>query len=489
MLSFCKRFVSAVALAGLLSAAAVGDAAARSAPDSFADLVERLMPSVVNIATTQKMPERRQMDVPRLPPGSPFEEFFKDFFERQQRGGSPQQQRRPVTSLGSGFVVDAAGFIVTNNHVIDGAEEIKVILQNGVEIPAKLVGTDQQTDIAVLQVETKEKLVPIVWGDSDKARVGDWVLAIGNPFGLGGSVTAGIVSARGRDIGAGRYDDFIQTDASINKGNSGGPLFNTDGQVIGVNTAIYSQSGGSVGIGFSVPSVIAQRVATQIREFGKTKRGWLGVRIQAVTDEIAENLGLDKARGAMVAGVTEGGPADKAKIEAGDVILSFDGKPVADMRALPRIVADSAIGKTVAVEVWRKGRKETIRAQVGELNEEEVAMAAQPNQGGGGTPRGTVDIDSLGMTLSRITPELRQKFELKPDAKGVVVTEVKSDGAAAAKDLRAGDLILDVHGSEVATPEDVRERVKQAQAEKKRSVLLRIQRGADTRFVPLALKG
>lgn len=489
MLSFCKRFVGALAVAGMLAGATVSDAVARSAPDSFADLVEKLMPSVVNIATTQKMPERRQMDVPKLPPGSPFEEFFKDFFERQQRGGTPQQQRRPVTSLGSGFVVDAAGFIVTNNHVIDGAEEIKVILQSGVEIPAKLVGTDQQTDIAVLQVETKEKLVPIVWGDSDKARVGDWVLAIGNPFGLGGSVTAGIVSARGRDIGAGRYDDFIQTDASINKGNSGGPLFNTDGQVIGVNTAIYSQSGGSVGIGFSVPSIIAQRVAMQIREFGKTKRGWLGVRIQAVTDEIAENLGLDKARGAMVAGVTEGGPADKARIEAGDVILSFDGKPVADMRALPRIVADSPIGKTVPVEVWRKGKRETIRAQVGELNEEDVAMAAQPSQGGGGAPRGTVDIDALGMSLARLTPELRQKFELKPDAKGVVVTEVKSDGAAAAKDLRAGDLILDVHGAEVASPEDVREKVKQAQAEKKRSVLLRIQRGGDTRFVPLALKG
>ncbi len=488
MLTFCKRAVGALAVAGMLTLGGVPEAAARSAPESFADLVEKLMPSVVNIATTQKMPERRQMEVPRLPPGSPFEEFFKDFFERQQRGGTPQQQqRRPVTSLGSGFVIDAAGFIVTNNHVIDGAEEIKVILQNGTEIPAKLIGTDQQTDIAVLQVETKEKLVPIVWGDSDKARVGDWVLAIGNPFGLGGSVTAGIISARGRDIGAGRYDDFIQTDASINKGNSGGPLFNTDGQVVGVNTAIYSQSGGSVGIGFSVPAVIAQRVASQIREFGKTKRGWLGVRIQAVTDEIAENLGLDKARGAMVAGVTEGGPADKAKLEAGDVILSFDGKPVADMRALPRIVADSAIGRSVPVEVWRKGKTQTLRAEVGELNEEEVAMAAQPNQGGG-TAR-AVDIDALGLTLARLTPELRQKFELKPDAKGVVVTEVKSEGAAAAKDLRVGDLILDVHGSEVETPEDVREKVKQAQAEKKRSVLLRIQRGADTRFVPLALKG
>ncbi|WP_119420129.1 DegQ family serine endoprotease [Desertibaculum subflavum] len=488
MLTQLQRMVAVAAVATIAALQFPVPAEARGAPDSFADMVEKLMPAVVNIATTQKLPERRQgtPEMPKLPPGSPFEEFFKDFFDRQQRG---QQQRRPATSLGSGFVIDASGYIVTNNHVIDGADEIKVILSTGAEIPAKLIGTDAQTDIALLQVETKEKLTAVQWGDSDKARVGDWVLAIGNPFGLGGSVTAGIISARGRDIGAGRYDDFMQTDASINKGNSGGPLFNTEGQVIGVNTAIYSQTGGSVGIGFAVPSVIAQRVALQLKEFGKTKRGWLGVRIQVVTDEIAESIGLDKARGAMVAGVTDGGPAARAKIDAGDVILSFDGKPVPDMRHLPRVVADTPIGKTVPVEVWRKGKKETLQVQVGELKEEEVAAAAagsSPKGGGGAGP--TTDVEALGLTLSRITPELRQRFELKPDAKGVVITDVKADGVAASKDLRAGDLILEVAQAEVTTPEQVRDKVKEAQAQKRKSVLLLVQRGADSRFVALPFK-
>ena len=488
MLSLLQRMAAVAAITTVAALQAPAPAQARAAPDSFADLVEKLMPAVVNIATTQKLPERRQgtPEMPKLPPGSPFEEFFKDFFDRQQRG---QQQRRPATSLGSGFVIDASGYIVTNNHVIEGADEIKVVLSTGAEIPAKLVGTDAQTDIALLRVETKEKLTAVQWGDSDKARVGDWVLAIGNPFGLGGSVTAGIISARGRDIGAGRYDDFMQTDASINKGNSGGPLFNTEGHVIGINTAIYSQTGGSVGIGFAVPSAIAQRVAMQLKEHGKTKRGWLGVRIQVVTDEIAESIGLDKARGAMVAGVTDGGPAAKAKIEAGDVILSFDGKPIPDMRALPRVVADTPIGKAVPIEVWRKGKKQNLQVEVGELKEEEIAAAAAGSSPKSSGPSGaTTDIEALGLTLSRMTPELRQRFELKGDAKGVVITDVKADGVAAGKDLRAGDLILEVAQAEVSTPEQVRDKVKEAQNQKRKSVLLLVQRGADSRFVALPLK-
>jgi serine protease Do len=282
----------------------------------------------------------------------------------------------------------------------------------------------------------------------------------------------------------------MQTDAAINKGNSGGPLFNIQGEVIGINTAIYSQTGGSVGIGFAVPSAIAQRVAMQLKEYGKTKRGWLGVRIQVVTDEIAESIGLDKARGAMVAGVSEGGPAAKAKIEPGDVILSFDGKPIPDMRQLPRVVADTPIGKTVPVEVWRKGKTQTLQVEVGELKEEEIAAAAAGSspKGGSGPSGATTDIEALGLTLSRITPELRQRFELKPDAKGVVITDVKADGVAAAKDLRPGDLILEVAQTEVSTPEQVRDKVKEVEGQKRKSVLLLVQRGADSRFVALPLK-
>ncbi|MFL5253644.1 MAG: Do family serine endopeptidase, partial [Rhodopila sp.] len=354
-------------------------AAARSAPDSFADLATRLLPAVVNVSSsttiTAKNGPGAGPEMPIFPPGSPFEQFFKDFLNKQrqgQRGGGggdddqPKPERR-AQSLGSGFIVDASGLVVTNNHVIDGADEISVILQDNTTLKAKVLGRDESGDIALLKVNSDKPLPTVDFGDSSAMRVGDWVLAIGNPFGLGGSVTAGIVSARGRDIHQGQYDDLIQTDAAINRGNSGGPLFNMDGQVIGINTAIFSPSGGSIGIGFSIPSNMAKNIVAQLKEYGHPRRGWLGVKIQQVTPDIAESLGLKGASGAMVAGITDGGPADKAKLRSGDVILKFDGQPVTEMHNLPRIVAETEIGKQVPIVVWRDGKEVALQVKVAEL--------------------------------------------------------------------------------------------------------------------------
>ena len=468
---------------------APGSAAARAAPDSFADLAEKLSPTVVNISTTQKVQtsQRGLEGFPQFPPGSPFEEFFKDFMERQQREGN--RQPRPVTSLGSGFIVDARGYVVTNNHVIAEADEVKVILHDDTELPAKIIGRDPKTDIAVLKVEPKQPLTAARWGDSDKTRVGDWVLAIGNPFGLGGTVTAGIVSARGRNIRSGPYDDFIQTDASINKGNSGGPLFSIDGEIVGINTAIFSQTGGSIGIGFAVPAALAKPVVAQLIEYGRTRRGWLGVRIQTVTEEIAESLSLDRPRGALVAGVTEGGPAEKAKIEQGDVILSFDGKPVMNMNQLPRIVAETPIGKQASVDVWRKGKPRAMKVTVGELEEQEEVATATPGKTPEKGERGTGKaIESLGLTVAPLTPDLRQRFELKDDVKGVVVTEVAPDGPAAKKEIRPGDIIVEVGQSQVRSPDEVVGRVKEVRDSKRRSVLLLLQRAGDLRFIAVPFR-
>jgi serine protease Do len=357
---------AATAAAALLIV--VPAALARPAPDGFADLAARLLPAVVNISTTQTVKtaerggERSGPDMPQFPPGSPFEQFFHDFFEHGlPKGERPEILPRHATSLGSGFVVDPAGYIVTNNHVIADADEITVILHDNTSLKAQVVGRDTKTD---------KPLTAVSWGDSDKSRVGDWVLAIGNPFGLGGSVTAGILSARQRDINSGPYDDFLQTDAPINRGNSGGPMFNMDGQVIGINTAIYSPSGGSIGIGFAIPSTLAKAVVSELRtESDHTvHRGWLGVRIQAVTGEIAESLGLDKPRGALVASVTDNGPAETAGIQPGDVVLSFDGKPVDDMRHLPRLVAETPVNKKVPVTVWRKRKETSLEVKVGKLD-------------------------------------------------------------------------------------------------------------------------
>jgi serine protease Do len=483
------------AIAAILLLAAAGLPAAaegRPAPASFADLADKLLPAVVNISTTQAQTAKNggqsRPEVPQFPPGSPFEEFFKDFFDRQQQ--QPDQPSRRATSLGSGFVVDAkAGLVVTNNHVIQDADEITVILQDDTNIKASVVGRDGKTDLALLRIETSHPLTDVSFGDSDSMRVGDWVLAIGNPFGLGGTVTAGIVSARGRDIGAGSYDDFLQTDASINRGNSGGPMFNLDGQVIGINTAIFSPSGGSVGIGFAIPANLAKTVVAQLKEFGRTRRGWLGVRIQSVTWEIAESLGLKSAGGALIASITPKGPAANAGLQPGDVILKFDGKEINETRRLPRVVAETAIDKTVPLDVWRKGKTFTTDAKVGELEvAEETGLLASGPAAPGKPSTAPKTAETLGMTLSAITADLRHQFELKEDTRGVVVTEVDARSAAAEQGVRPGDVIVEVGQDEVEKPTDVTAKVAKAKEEGKKSLLLLVDRQSDLRFVALPLK-
>ena len=476
------RFVSAwVAMALVFTAL---PASARIAPDGFADLAEKLLPAVVNISTTQKVKRDggATPQMPKLPPGSPFEDFFKEFFDRQQRRDSPQ---RKATSLGSGFIISADGLIVTNNHVIEGADEISVIMHDDTRLKAKLVGRDAKTDLAVLRVKSNKPLPFVRLGNSDKSRVGDWVVAIGNPFGLGGTVTAGIISARARNINAGPYDDFIQTDASINRGNSGGPMFNLKGEVIGINTAIFSPSGGSVGIGFAIPSNLASPILNQLKEFGRARRGWLGVRIQTVTEELADSLGLKKAHGALVANVTADGPAQKAKVNVGDVILSFDNKPIIEMRNLPRIVAETDVGKAVKVEVWRKGKKVTLSVALGEFPEDDkVAMAR------GSSPKSEAKVSTvqaLGPTMSRITKDLRGRYNLPETAKGVIVTDVAAESPAAEKGVRPGDVVRKIGPNQeaVSTPSQVKSKVAKARKSKLKSVLFLFERDGNSRFVAL----
>ncbi len=500
--------IRAVALATVFAVPALAPvfvprpAVARAGGESFADLAAKLLPAVVNISSTQKAEARADRDsgpeVPQFPPGSPFEQFFKDFMERnrpgqQGRRGGPQQgpqgphgDGEGAVSLGSGFIIDTAGYIVTNNHVIDGADKISVTLQDNTTLKATLVGKDDKADLALLKVETDKPLVAVPFGDSDTGRVGDWVLAIGNPFGLGGSVTAGIVSARGRDIRQGPYDDFIQTDAAINRGNSGGPLFNMDGQVIGINTAIYSPSGGSVGIGFSVPSNMAKAVVAQLREFGRARRGWLGVNIQQVTPDIAESLGLKDSSGALVARVTEDGPAAKANIRNGDVILRFNNQDVKEMKTLPRIVAETVIGRDVPVVLWRDGKQVTVQAQVGELPDAPQQVAANTAPTRPAAPRNT-EISGLGARLSAITDELREKYKISPDQKGVVVTDVTADGPAAGRGMKPGDVIVEVQQEPVSTPADVQERMDRYRKQNRKTVLMLVQSGEGLRWVPVPL--
>ncbi len=493
-----------IVLAGVLIAPL--PAAARPGPDGFADLAAKLLPAVVNISTTQTAKadtgtgtgtgEHARPELPQFPPGSPFEEFFKNFFDHQQdhggEQGKPQAETRRTTSLGSGFIIDSTGYVVTNNHVINDADEITVILHDNTNLKATLVGRDTKTDIAVLKIKSDKPLTAVPWGDSDAARVGDWVLAIGNPFGLGGTVTAGILSARQRDINSGPYDDFLQTDASINRGNSGGPMFNMDGQVIGINTAIYSPSGGSIGIGFAIPSSMAKEVVNElIHEADHTvHRGWLGVRIQAVTEEIGESLGLDKPHGALVASVNDKGPAQLGGIEPGDIVLTFDGKSVDDMRHLPRLVAETPVDKVVTVTVWRKRHEVTLKVKLGRLNETETASATdQGKDKDKGKPRkeDTAVVNALGLTLSNITPTLKEKFSLSDDAKGVVVVEVGKDSSAAEKGIKAGDVIMEAAQEEIQTTSQVTAKIDAAKKSGRKSILLLVQRQGDLRFVALRL--
>jgi len=452
---------------------------ARSAPGSFADLSDQLSPAVVNISTTTKVKARDRGAVPQFPPGSPFEEYFKDFFDRQQ-----QRESRPVTSLGSGFVVDPKGYVVTNNHVIADADEITIKFSDGESLDAKIVGRDAKTDLALLKVEPKDPLIAVSFGDSDHARVGDWVIAIGNPFGLGGTVTAGIISARNRNINAGPYDDFIQTDAPINRGNSGGPLFNMDGEVVGINSAIYSPTGGSVGIGFAIPSALARQVVEQLREYGETRRGWLGVRIQTVTDEIAESLDLEKTLGALVAGLTPDGPAEKAGLEQGDVILEFDGKEVTDMRSLPRMVADTPIDKKVKIVVWRGGDKISVDVEIARLEEGEEIETASTDDEEGGDREGT---KAAGMTLAALSPSLRERYDVEDTVSGVMIVDVDRDSDAARKGVRPGDMILTVGSVEADTTEGVVKVITEAREKDKNVVLLFLYRGGDRRYVAVRI--
>jgi serine protease Do len=455
-------------------------AAARGAPESFADLAEKISPAVVNITTSTTVARNT---APRgvVPEGSPFEDFFREFQDRNRGGDGGNDRPRRSSALGSGFVISEDGFVVTNNHVIEGADEILIEFFEGMELPAKVIGTDPNTDIALLKVETDKPLSFVSFGDSDVSRVGDWVMAMGNPLGQGFSVSAGIVSARNRAL-SGSYDDYIQTDAAINRGNSGGPLFNMDGDVIGVNTAILSPNGGSIGIGFSMASNVVVRVVDQLKEFGETRRGWLGVRIQDVTDDVAEAIGLEKAAGALVTDVPEG-PSAEAGIKAGDVIMSFDGKEVTDTRSLVKTVGNTQVGKAVRVIVFRDGKTETLKVTLGRREEAEGAVpASQPAE-----PEKPAQSDILGLTVSEITDELREQLELASGASGLVVQDVDETSKAFEKGLRAGDLITEAGQQKLASIEDLNKQIEAAREAGRKSLLLLVRRAGDPGFVALSL--
>ncbi len=452
-------------------------------PASFADLAERLSGAVVNISTTQKMIIPRDFpEIPQFPEGSPFEDFFEEFMDLR----GMNIPRRPISSLGSGFIIDAKkGYIVTNNHVIRDAENIQVTLANDITVDARIIGTDEKTDIAVLQIETKGlDLIEVSFGDSDRMRVGDWTLAIGNPFGLGGSVTAGIISARARDINSGPYDDYLQTDASINRGNSGGPLFNMKGEVIGINTAIFSPTGGSVGISFAIPSALAKPVISQIIKYGRTKRGWLGVRIQHVTKEIAESFGLDTARGALVASVNENGPAKIAGLKAGDIILEINGRQIKEMKYLPRIVAENEIGAKVEIKYWRNNKIHTTKAIIGELEKaEEEGLLYNTSR----STNGSIYIDQIGVKLIDLNNELRDQYNISQNIEGVLVIEVDPVSDAANKGIYEGVVIMEINQQPISSPKDVLDIVDKAQKSGRKSILLLVNDSGNARFIALKL--
>ena len=439
-------------------------------------MVEQLSPAVVNITTTAVVPEREQFN-PMVPRGSPFEDFFRDFMEKQPGDQQPKRQRRG-TALGSGFIISSDGLLVTNNHVIENADEIKIEMLNGEILEAKVLGTDPKTDVALLKVESKTKLPFVEFGNSDDARVGDWVLAIGNPLGQGFSVSAGIISARGRDL-QGPYDDFIQTDAAINRGNSGGPLFNTSGKVIGVNTAILSPNGGSIGIGFSMSSVVVQKVVNQLRDYGETRRGWLGVRIQNLNSEVAEALGLENINGALVTDVPEG-PARKAGIRSGDVIIEFDGLKINDSSSLVKVVGDSEVGKDVDILIWRDGNKKTVTVKLGRL--ENVQLSNEKNQN-----RSSKINEYAGMSFTELTNEIRKRFDLSDESIGVVVVGVNDNSPAAERGIKPGDIIQKVDQVDINTSKEILKVVDEAKNKNKSSILFLIKRGLNARFIALPI--
>ncbi|MEZ5909578.1 MAG: Do family serine endopeptidase [Hyphomicrobiaceae bacterium] len=466
-----------------LAAAEARELPARGGPVTVAPIAERLIESVVNISTSQFVKGSRGVPLPQMKKGSPFEEFFEDFFNRR---GGPGQDRK-VSSLGSGFVIDPSGIIVTNNHVIEGADEITINFHDGTKLKVdRVIGRDPKTDLALLKVTPKKPLKAVKFGSSTTLRVGDWVMAIGNPFGLGGTVTLGIISAKARDINSGPYDDFLQTDAAINKGNSGGPLFNMEGEVIGVNTAIISPTGGSIGIGFSVPSETAVMVIEQLKLHGEVRRGWLGVQIQAVTDEIAESLGLSEPTGALVGNITGDGPAAKAGLKTGDVIIRFDGKDVKRSRALPRLVAQTSIGKAVDVEILRKGKRMMLKVVLGRL-EDDQSGPGKPDKAPPATSKQGAVSPIPGLTLQLLTDDLRRKYSLEKSMEGVLVVGVQRQRQL--RDIKVGDVIVEVQQEKVTTFADITRVVDKFRKMGRTKVLLGLKDGkGDFRFVAVPLR-
>ena len=452
---------------------------AQARPESLAPLAEKISPSVVNITTSTTV-EGRTGPQGMVPEGSPFEDFFREFQDRNNNNGEGRRPRKS-SALGSGFVISEDGFVVTNNHVIDGADEITIEFFSGMELAATVVGTDPNTDIALLKVEADDALPFVQFGDSDQALVGDWVIAMGNPLGQGFSVSAGIVSARNRAL-SGTYDDYIQTDAAINRGNSGGPLFNMDGEVIGVNTAILSPNGGSIGIGFSMASNVVSRVVDQLKEFGETRRGWLGVRIQDVTDDVAEAMGLASASGALVTDVPDG-PAKDAGLLSGDVITAFDGVEVTDTRGLVRQVGNTTVGKSVRIVVNREGETKTLLVTLGRREEAERAVpVAQPGE------TEEVEKSVLGLTLTPLTEDQRAELNVPAGTEGIVVTAVDETSQAFEKGLRAGDVITEAGQQKVTRLSDLDDRIEEARDAGRKSLLLLVRRAGEPRFVALALE-
>lgn len=476
----------------LPSQAQENNVAPNNAPHSFADLVEELLPAVVNISSTQKIEQQQNMpfpDFPQFPEGSPFNDFFQEFQDRHERL-MPRMPSIPASSLGSGFIIDAEEkLIITNNHVIRDADEVRVTFHDDETVQAEVIGRDEKTDIAVLRVETDKELKAVGFGESDDVRVGDWVVAIGNPFGLGGTVTAGIVSARQRDINSGPYDDYIQTDASINRGNSGGPMFDLDGNVIGINTAIFSPTGGSVGIGFAIPSSLAQPVIRQIVEYGRTRRGWLGVRIQSVTEEIAESLELEEVRGALVASVTEDSPAAAAGLQAGDVILTLNGEEIEEMRQLPRLVAETPIDSDAQVTYWRDGREGSTSVQIGELEKAEEDGLIETAE----TDLDEIDqtppksYEALGMGLAPVTDQTRNEYGLSDHDTGMVITNVEVGSEAERKGMMVSDVIVEINQRSLNSAEDIEDILEDARSVGRSSVLLLVSRDGNVSFVALKL--
>jgi serine protease Do len=501
---------SALSLA--LAPAAMAQVAAPAAPvivqlPTLAPLVKKVLPAVVNVSVQMKpgaasdedegdqdqdqdqdqgqgQDQGPDMGPQQGMPQSPFDQFLRRFFHDQQGGGMPVEPHAERMALGSGFIIDPSGYIVTNNHVVEDADKVTVIFQDDSKETAKVIGRDDKTDLALLKIDAPKPLPYVEWGDSNSVQVGDWVLAVGNPFGLGGTVSSGIISARGRDIHEGPYDDFLQVDASINRGNSGGPTFNLDGKVIGINTAIYSPNGGSVGIGFAIPSSLAKPVIDQLKAHGKVERGWLGVQIQEVTPELAKSLGLSKPEGALVADVTPNGPAQKIGIKQGDVIVSFDGHEVEKLRDLPLMVAETPVGQTANVKVWRDGKEVSLSPLIAAMPEHPERMAANDeNQ----TPSHPQTASTMGMKLAPLTPELRRELNVPKNVKGVVVTSVADSSPLAEAGLAPGDVIQAVNQEPVGTPRDVIAKLDAVKKSGSKNPLLLINRHGVNQFVALNL--